>query len=52
MMPLVHAYRSPEDFAMVLHAVEPFARSGIWIQRYGYLGDEKREILQRAWSGS
>ena len=50
--PVVHAYRSVEDFASVLEAVRPFARRGVWIQRYGYLSDEKLAVLGQEWSRS
>jgi hypothetical protein len=51
-MPVVHAYRSAEDFAMVLDAVRPYTQAGLWIQRYGYLSDEKLDILRQEWSGT
>lgn len=50
--PIVHAYRSVEDFASVLAAVRPFSRRGIWIQRYGYLSDEKLAVLRQEWSSA
>jgi hypothetical protein len=50
-MPVVHAYRSAEDFAMVLDAVRPYTQAGLWIQRYGYLSDEKLDVLRQEWSG-
>ncbi len=39
--PLVHGYGPPQDFACRLRSVlkEPIA--GVWINRYGYLSDEK-----------
>jgi hypothetical protein len=51
-LPLLHAYRTAEDLARLLERVRPFAGPGLWIHRYGYLSDEKLEILRQEWSRS
>ena len=51
LMPVVHAYRSVEDFASLMQTIRPFARRGVWIQRYGYLSDEKLDVLRQEWAG-
>jgi hypothetical protein len=52
LMPALHAYRQASDLARLLEALRPFSEHGLWIQRYGYLSDEKLEILRQEWSRS
>jgi hypothetical protein len=47
----VHSYRPAAEFARVLAAAEESTAQGCWIQRYGYLSDEKLDILRDAWRG-
>lgn len=47
----VHSYRPPAEFARVLDAARASAAHGCWVQRYGYLSDEKLAILRAAWAG-
>lgn len=48
--PLLHAYRPPEELALLLEILRPFAGDGLWVHRYGYLSDEKLDILRQEWS--
>jgi len=47
----VHSYRPADKFARVLAAAEASTAQGCWVQRYGYLSDEKLGILRDAWRG-
>lgn len=47
----VHSYRPAHEFAATLAAASASDAHGCWIQRYGYLSDEKLTILQHAWKG-
>ncbi len=47
----VHSYRPPAEFALVLAAAQASTAHGCWVQRYGYLSDEKLAILRAAWGG-
>ena len=47
----VHSYRPADEFARVLAAAEASTAQGCWVQRYGYLSDEKLGILRDAWRG-
>jgi hypothetical protein len=47
----VHSYRSAAEFARVLEAVLASEASGCWVQRYGYLSDEKLAIMRSVWTG-
>lgn len=47
----LHSYRPAEEFARVLEAAEASTARGCWVQRYGYLSDEKLAILREAWGG-
>lgn len=51
-LPVVHAYRPPDELAGLLEAVRPFTEHGLWIRRYGFLSDEKLDILRQEWSQS
>ena len=43
--PLVHGYGPPNDFARRLAIVAESSADGIWINRYGYLGEDKLKII-------
>jgi len=45
----LHSYRPAEEFARVLAAAAASTARGCWVQRYGYLSDEKLDILRAAW---
>lgn len=47
----LHSYRPAAEFARVLEAAAASTARGCWVQRYGYLSDEKLEILRAAWRG-
>ncbi len=47
--PLVHGYGPLDDFARRLQLVADSAADGVWINRYGYLGDDKIEAIGRIW---
>jgi hypothetical protein len=43
--PLVHGYGPPDDFSRRLQLVADSDADGIWINRYGYLGEEKLNAI-------
>ena len=43
--PLVHGYGPPDDFSRRLQLVADSGADGIWINRYGYLGEEKLNAI-------
>jgi hypothetical protein len=45
----VHSYRPAEEFGRVLEAVLASEATGCWVQRYGYLSDEKLAIVRAIW---
>ena len=47
--PLVHGYGPTDDFARRLQLVADSEADGVWINRYGYLGDDKIEAIGRIW---
>jgi hypothetical protein len=47
----VHSYRPPDEFRRVLEAVLASEATGCWVQRYGYLSDEKLAIMRSVWTG-
>ena len=47
----VHSYRPAAEFARVLEAVLDSDAPGCWVQRYGYLSDEKLAIMRSVWPG-
>ena len=47
--PLVHGYGPTDDFSRRLQLVADSAADGVWINRYGYLGDDKIEAIGRIW---
>jgi hypothetical protein len=47
--PLVHGYGPADDFARRLKLVAESEADGVWINRYGYLGDEKIAAIAEIW---
>jgi hypothetical protein len=47
----VHGYRPASEFARALAAVRESDAPGCWVQRYGYLSDEKLAIMRSVWPG-
>lgn len=45
----VHSYRPAAEFGRVLEAVLASEATGCWVQRYGYLSDEKLAIMRDVW---
>ena len=45
----VHSYRPADEFRRVLQAVLASEATGCWVQRYGYLSDEKLAIMREVW---
>lgn len=45
----LHSYQPAADFDQLLGAVNQLDIAGIWVQRYGYLSDEKLDILAAHW---
>ena len=45
----VHSYRPTDELARVLEAVLASDARGCWVQRYGYLSDEKLAVLRAVW---
>jgi len=43
--PLVHGYGPPDDFRRRLRIVAESAATGVWLNRYGYLGDDKLDAI-------
>jgi hypothetical protein len=48
---LAHGYGSAEDFQRRLAAANAASQHGFWINRYGYLSDEKLDIIRQFRSG-
>ena len=46
---LVHGYGPRDDFARRLQLVEESEADGVWINRYGYLSDEKLAVIKAIW---
>ncbi|MFP6618748.1 MAG: hypothetical protein VB877_05330 [Pirellulaceae bacterium] len=49
LVPLVHGYGPLEDVHRRLRLVMESAADGVWINRYGYLSNEKIEMIRVAW---
>ena len=49
LVPLVHGYGPLEDVDRRLQLVLESKADGVWINRYGYLSDEKIEMIRAAW---
>ncbi len=47
--PLVHGYGPPDDFRRRLQLVADSPADGVWINRYGYLGDPKLDAIAEVW---
>ncbi len=47
--PLVHGYGPPDDFARRLELVVDSQADGVWINRYGYLSEEKLDAIADLW---
>ena len=47
--PLVHGYGPPDDFRRRLQLVADSKADGVWINRYGYLGEEKLDAIADVW---
>lgn len=50
--PLVHGYGPPADFRRRLELVADSDANGVWVNRYGYLGEEKLETIGEVWEES
>lgn len=46
---LMHGYGPPDDFARRFRLVAESAADGVWINRYGYLSDEKLSTVGDIW---
>ncbi len=46
----LHSYRPAAELAEVLTAAAASGAGGVWVQRYGYLSDEKLAVLRDAWA--
>lgn len=46
---LVHGYGPLDDFRRRLQLVADSEVDGVWINRYGYLSDEKLDIIGEIW---
>lgn len=46
---LVHGYGPPDDFARRLQLVADSEADGVWINRYGYLGEAKLDAIGAIW---
>ena len=49
--PLVHGYGPPEDFERRLRLVAESRADGVWINRYGYLAEEKLNVISQIGKG-
>jgi hypothetical protein len=47
--PSVHGYGPPDDFRRRLQLVADSNADGVWINRYGYLGEEKLNAITEVW---
>lgn len=47
---LVHGYGPVDDFRRRLQLVADSPAHGVWINRYGYLSDEKLDVIREVWS--
>ncbi len=46
---LVHGYGPVDDFRRRLQLVADSPADGVWINRYGYLSDEKLDVIRQVW---
>ena len=49
--PLMHGYGPHDDFVRRFKVVADSPADGVWINRYGYLSDEKLDAVGRVWRG-
>ena len=49
LVPLVHGYGPPDDFGARFRVIAEANVQGVWINRYGYLGDEKLDAIAEVW---
>ena len=49
--PLMHGYGRQDDFARRFAVVARSGADGVWINRYGYLSDEKLDAIGALWRG-
>ena len=47
----VHSYRPADEWREVLRAAKASRADTCWVQRYGYLSDEKLDIIREVWGG-
>ena len=47
--PIVHGYGPPGDFLRRFRVVADSRANGVWINRYGYLSDEKLDSVGEIW---
>lgn len=47
--PIVHGYGPPDDFLRRFRVVADSRANGVWINRYGYLSDEKLDGVGEIW---
>lgn len=45
----LHSYRSTEEFQRLIGTISALPQQGCWIQRHGYLSDDKLSLLRTAW---
>ena len=50
--PLMHGYGPVDDFTRRLRVVADSGAHGVWLNRYGYLSDEKLSAVGRIWRES
>jgi hypothetical protein len=48
-VPSVHGYGPAEDFRRRLNLVVDSDTGGVWLNRYGYLSDEKLDVIAECW---
>ena len=49
MTPLMHGYGPYDDFCRRLRVVADSPAHGVWINRYGYLSDDKLDAIGAIW---
>ena len=45
----LHSYRPADEWRQVLRAARASEADAVWVQRYGYLSDEKLDIIREEW---
>ncbi len=51
-LPLVHGYGPLDDYGRRFKLVAESEAAGVWINRYGYLSDEKLDVTREVWHAS